>query len=116
MNSNKLIIIATLAALSLSACAPSMMNDGPGADRFGPSHQALTTNERLMTEAKRAVADGNADEALQYYERLYKKDSNDADTALNYAQVLRKTGKPQRAALVLAPFIKKSTDDLIVSL
>jgi Flp pilus assembly protein TadD len=104
------LITAMVFCLALAGCEGH--RNGPVVAR--ESGNTETTNERLHTAAKQAIADGNADEALIFYEELYRKDSRDPETALNYAYVLRKTGNAQRAVLVLAPFVNaehKKQDD-----
>jgi tetratricopeptide (TPR) repeat protein len=69
---------------------------------------------RLSTAAANAIAEGKTDEALALYERLYNDNTSaflspDKDSfqeiALNYAQLLRKTGKAPQALTVLSPFL-----------
>lgn len=67
---------------------------------------------RLSTEAAMAIAQGKTEEALKLYEKIYTDPHSmplasthyrNQDIALNYAQLLRKTGSPQRALEVLSP-------------
>lgn len=93
---------------SMSNARTSSYNEGGNTTTssiFSNPFSDKTTNARIETAAKQAVADGNPEEALIFYERLYLKDAK-LDNALNYAQVLRKTGNPSRATMVLAPFIE----------
>jgi len=116
---NKAFLTLTMAScLALGSCS------GTISDRVGssPSHtktvanflspNAKTTNDRLETVAKQALRDGSPEEALKFYEDAYKNASNDPDNALNYAQVLRKTGNPDRAVMVLAPHAKEMENSL----
>lgn len=116
-------ILALVCGLAVSACQvtsdnkESLRTAGSGAHASSVLGHSTsigtitgydkTTNQRISTAAKQAVADGNANEALVFYERLYLKDSSNLEHGLNYAQVLRKTANPQRAVMVLAPFIEK---------
>src|SRR5512141_1005320 len=59
---------------------------------------------RLSTAANNAIAEGKTNEALALYGKLYASNKSQ-DAALNYAQLLRKTGKAQQALDVLAPFV-----------
>ena len=59
---------------------------------------------RLTTAANNAVAEGKTSEALDLYSKLYAK-SHTADVTLNYAQLLRKTGKAKRALDILEPYV-----------
>ncbi|MGM0421560.1 MAG: tetratricopeptide repeat protein [Pseudomonadota bacterium] len=105
-----ILMTAMVFCLALAGCEAHI--DGQPTAR--QSENTETTNERLETAAKQAITDGNTDEALISYEKLYRQDSRDPQTALNYAYVLRKTGNAERAVLVLAPFVdakdKKSAD------
>lgn len=81
-------------------------------------HQEATKN-RLSTAAVHAIAEGKTNEALNLYERLYTQTRPDLsrlddpeyqNVSLNYAQLLRKKGKIQRAFDVLDPFMEVSSD------
>lgn len=61
---------------------------------------------RLTTAAAEAIAAGRAEDALPEYRTLYIAHKNDAGHALNYAQLLRRTGNTDEAIKVLTPFIK----------
>lgn len=104
------VILATVSCLAISACNvttdTTQVAHGNKSSFFKNPFSDKTTNERIESAAKQAVEDGNPQEALVFYERLYTKDAN-AENALNYAQVLRKTGNPGRASIVLAPFMEK---------
>ena len=62
------------------------------------------TQARLSTAANNAIAEGKTKEALALYTKLYKS-APTRDTALNYAQLLRKTGQPEQAAEVLSSYV-----------
>jgi len=70
------------------------------------------TQTRLSTAANNAITAGKTKEALGFYSKLYKEDPKNQDTALNYAQLLRKTGKPEQAAKVLSPFVNGRDGEL----
>lgn len=95
-----------LCALTLSGCEtqPSV---GTAIDSM--SGQKTLAQKRLTTAAAEAIASGRTDEAATHYEKLYLKDSRNPEIALNYAQILRKTGKSQRAIMVLAPFVESKS-------
>lgn len=100
------MMTACLVSLALAGCeGHGLKNQDPGT-KNSLTAESETTNDRLDSAAKQAIADGNADEALVFYEKLYRQDSRNPETALHYAQVLRKTDNPQRAIFVLAPFVK----------
>ena len=86
---------------------------GKALDSLTGNHDAA--KDRLSTAAANAIAEGKTNEALIIYERLYTKthtgfflsdDVTNRDIAINYAQLLRRTGKVQRALDILAPFMK----------
>lgn len=93
-------------SLALSACAAG--------ERHAPIDSVKGFKEvreqRLATAAAEAIAAGKTMEALQTYEDLYGKSSGKEDVALNYAQLLRKAGKADRAVAVLAPFAGAGKD------
>jgi len=89
---------------------------GKALDSLTGKHDAA--EDRLSTAASNAIAEGKTNEALILYERLYTKTHSsfylpdnvtNRDIAINYAQLLRRTGKAQRALDILAPFMKKPT-------
>ena len=67
---------------------------------------------RLATSANNAIAEGKTKEALLFYSKLYKDHPEQQDTALNYAQLLRKTGKAKEAVKVLSPFINGRSGEI----
>ncbi|MBI3440772.1 MAG: tetratricopeptide repeat protein [Proteobacteria bacterium] len=84
---------------------------GDALDSLTGQHDAA--EERLSTAAETAIAEGKTEQALAFYEKLYADPHSislgtnhyrDYDIALNYAQLLRKTGRAQQAAEVLSPF------------
>lgn len=99
-------IVASLILLAtLPACSPSK-NALFGDVIDGAMGQRAETEERLSTAAARAIAAGKAEEALVFYEKLFEHDRRNPEAALNYAQVLRKTGDAEKAVSVLGPFVK----------
>lgn len=59
---------------------------------------------RLSTAASAAMAQGKIAEALAHYEALYnRKAIPDAETTLNYAQLLRRSGRAAQAIEILKP-------------
>lgn len=101
----KVIICALLAALSLTACV----------DRKDPINSMRGMKEerekRLSTAAYEAMSEGRTKDALDLYEQRYEKDSKDQVAAVNYAQLLRKVGNPQKAAEVLEPYARNNKVD-----
>ncbi len=101
---NKFVTVLSLAALmSVAGCKT---NDTPvvGAAVDSMTGMHDETESRLSTAANNAIAEGKTGEALALYTKLYKQD-NSPETALNYAQLLRKTGSAPQAVAVIAPFV-----------
>lgn len=63
------------------------------------------TEERLATAAAAAIAAGETGEALAKYQALYAHRPRDESVALNYAQLLRQSGKIDQAQDILKPFV-----------
>ena len=97
-------------SLGITACEPGVANKRMEYSRASMTGFSQTTNERLDSAAKQAVRDGNVAEAVHHYEELYRNDSSNPETALNYGQVLRQAGYPQRSLMVLSPFVKIDED------
>jgi Flp pilus assembly protein TadD len=99
--------LSLAALLSVAGCKTTETDNnvpfvGKALDSLNGMHDE--TEARLSTAANNAIAEGKTGEALELYSRLYDKDRTE-DTALNYAQLLRKTGKPEAALKVIGPFI-----------
>lgn len=96
-------VALSFAALLLSACAAH--NDPLVGDPLDEMQgQRAATERRLATSASDAMAQGKTNEAFVSYQKLYQRDSGNPDVAVNYAQLLRRTGKADQAVKVLAPF------------
>ena len=108
--SRSVLIAAVLTTLVFTGCKTSGDNSLLKSVDSMSGFQSKA-NARMTTAAMEAIAAGRADEAAQYYEKLYLKDSDNSEIALNYSQALRKTGKSQRAVMVLAPFAAKDKPD-----
>lgn len=100
-------LVAVAAALMLSGCVAATNDAGAGAPIDSMLGKKAMTERRLATAAIDAIAEGKADEALVYYEKLYKRSFKNADVSLNYAQLLRKAGRIDEAIAVLKPFAVK---------
>lgn len=115
MKNTAVLIAATLSLLCLTAACEPLPSSGKAIDSM--SGQKKLTQQRQKTEAYEAIAAGRAQEAAEHFEKLYLKNNKNREFALNYAQALRKTGKAQRAVVVLAPFVeKKSKIDPVMAL
>lgn len=99
-----LALLATV-SLMLSACAAT--NDITTGDPVDSLQgQKAMTERRLTTAAVDAIHQGRTAEALDNYEKLYARNGGDADIAVNYAQLLRRTGSADQSLKVLSPFVK----------
>lgn len=108
------LLLSSLIVLSLAGCADSKDMKNPINSMQGMKSER---ERRLATAASDAIAEGKTTEALALFERRYGNTPKDADVALNYAQLLRKTGRADRALEVLAPFTedKKSKNGLMLN-
>lgn len=98
-------------AMLLTACAAT--NDvsvGDPIDSMRGKHAA--TERRLATAALDAIAEGKTNEALTHYEKLYNRSLSNAEIAVNYAQLLRKSGQTEQALKVLQPFATRQKKDM----
>lgn len=72
------------------------------------------TQQHMLASADEAMQAGHYEDAAVMYEKLYMSHGNDDDIALRFAQALRKTGRQNRAVMVLSPYIygkEKKTKD-----
>lgn len=104
----KLPVIA-IALITLAACQTSG-NVTPVEELA----QGNTNAEiRLATKAQTAISTGTAKEALKSYEHKFKRSKILTDeTLLNYAQLLRNSGKPRTAIKVLTKYALDSKGKL----
>lgn len=98
--------LCALGTVLLAACEPGIAQKDLEYSKATFTGHAQTTNEQLATRAKQAARDGDSAQALAHYERLYKTNGKNPETALDYAQILRETGAADRAVTVLGPFVK----------
>jgi predicted Zn-dependent protease len=68
-----------------------------------------------IRELLASIYEGNKNypAAEKIYRRLFEQDSSDSMRGLNYARVLMKVGKPQKAELVLRPLIHHPNPDVL---
>lgn len=104
----KLLASTCLLSLALllgtAACKPSNVPvAGKALDGF--SGMRKDTEKRLSTAAHNAILEGKTAEALELYEKLYEKNQTTPAIVLNYAQLLRKSGKAEKALDVLKPVV-----------
>jgi Flp pilus assembly protein TadD len=93
MNRHSVLLLASCAVLSLTACGTT-----------GTTTGATSHSDRTQTTAARNDAGGYSLNAL---EANYKKDSSDINNATAYGRALRHANRLQRSAMVLAPIADK---------
>lgn len=110
MTTIRIALMAAAAALPLMLGACADHYDRPSVAQAVDSMQGKeqAVQSRLTTAAAEAIAAGKMDEALQKYEKLYRNDKRDTSHALNYAQLLRRSGRGDEAMKVLTPFAKNA--------
>lgn len=99
-------LLSLAALLSVAGCKTTDNNNVPVVGKAFDSLNGMhdEAEARLSTAANNAIAEGKTHEALELYSKLYKENRTE-DTALNYAQLLRKTGKPKEALKVIERFV-----------
>lgn len=105
------LVLTSFLVMSLAACADTKDMKDPINSMRG---MKVERERRLATAASDAIAEGKIDEALPIFERRYGKKPDDRDVAVNYAQLLRKSGKSGQALGVLEPFVEDDTTDGLV--
>jgi Flp pilus assembly protein TadD len=110
----RIALLAGLAALLLlPACEPQLERELSG-DPVDSLLGKRAATQRHMTEAAAdAVAAGKTAEARDLYAELYKIPSRRAEVALTYAQLLRRTGDPGKAAMVLTPVVLDRSGEIM---
>jgi len=99
------IYCSAFLALSLTACQTAQEQEySSHTDRI---------NAILEREVNNAQLSGNTAGSLALLERVYKRNSNDPETALKYARALRHANRLQRASVVLTPFARDEMLDNI---
>lgn len=108
MKQTKLYITLIASTAILGACST-----------LGIEHKAAKQEEKIPTKQERmdkaiekatedAARKGSIPAALATLEKQYKRESQNPNVALRYAQGLRHAGHVNRAALILTPFAKES--------
>ncbi len=94
------LLLSLITLVSLSAC---QLKDQPV---MPLDFHAKVTERRLATEANEAIRSGKIEDAIVKFEKLYNSMSTrDTTVALNYAQLLRKKGFPEKSIKVLSPYV-----------
>lgn len=109
-------LLVTTCLLSLALLMPIASCKPAKTPLVGKAINGLTgmpnqKEKRLSTAAQNAIAEGKTGEALEHYKDLYDDRSTDPDVALNYAQLLRKSGNAEKALDVLKPLITYGIHD-----
>jgi len=107
----RLLTLAAAGCLSACVAASNDTTVGVGSALDSVQGRRAHTERRLATEALDAIAAGKTAEALLSYEKLYKRSPRNREVAVNYAQLLRKSGRPEEALAVLRPFAEAKTKD-----
>lgn len=112
MSTHRIALAAAAFSLLLAGCS-SDPYDRPSLAHAVDSLQGQKqeVQSRLTTAAAEAIAAGKAQEALEHYEKLYRSDKRDSGYALNYAQLLRRSGRSDEALKVLSPFAKQALNN-----
>ncbi len=95
----RITLLGALSCISLAACSTT---DTTGSD--GMSSRDAKIDSALDRAAQSAAMQGETNQSLGYLERLYKRNPQDAATAVSYAKALREAQYLNRASAVLAPF------------
>lgn len=99
---NTLRALLLCTALLLPAACAKQESPMVGIDSMqGMKKETAQREKNLAADSSLA---GNTMESLRLYHDIYKKDPDNKGHALRYAQLLRKTGKPEGALKILAPF------------
>jgi Flp pilus assembly protein TadD len=101
-NPKKLSAVLCMTALLALASCKGMDPTHEAVDSMRGMHEE--TQQRLSEQARDAVASGHIEEAVRFYASLHKQHPHDRGTALVYAQLLRRAGRPAEAVKVLTPF------------
>jgi len=99
-----ILAAALLMCLALGGCKTSQSNPFTRPLDGALGHRG-ESEARLSTAAAAAIAEGKADEALDKYQTLHLHHPNNPEIAVNYAQLLRKTGKADKASDILSGFV-----------
>ncbi len=106
MKKNPIYIALAVSVSMLGACKTT---ESPSSV---PETKAPTKEERMESAIEKATANavkkGSIPAALATLEKQYKRDSDNPEIALRYAQGLRHAGHINRAALILSPFAKET--------
>lgn len=103
-----LILVAGLSfTVFLSGCQTTAGSRGLNGETSAKIDAAL---ERAAGDA----AEQGGEESLAMLERMYKRDSGNAETALKYARALREAGRLNRASAVLSPLAEKKSSPTAV--
>ncbi len=94
------LILALSASILLTACQTGKsIEAGPASET-----QAEKIDSALQRAATSASRAGSTEQSLAMLEKIYKRNSEDEQAALDYAAALRKEDQLNRAAIVIAPF------------
>lgn len=95
------LLIGTSALLT--ACVSSGSTPSAHSSNSGFDHMSRLDNA-LARAANTAYEQGNKGQSLAILEKIYKRNSNDAEATMNYAEGLREADYLDQANMVLTPF------------
>ena len=93
---NKRFILCALLSLILAGCQTTSTVDSKG-------HET-SIDAALQRAVDKTVKNGQGAQSMVYLEKIYKRNSEDANAAVNYARALRHNNYLLRALTVLSPF------------
>ncbi|NCT40513.1 MAG: tetratricopeptide repeat protein [Alphaproteobacteria bacterium] len=94
---NKTILMASC-VFALGACQTTSSTSTPPQSRSSKIDNAM---QRAAISAKRS---GNANKSLSVLEQIYKRNSNNEQSAIDYAAALRRNDYVNRASIIMEPF------------
>jgi len=108
-----LAVLPLTAMLALGGCAvaqKAQANLDPNKPIDSLTGEYKETDAHLNAAATNALAAGRTADALEAYKELHKRHPHDMAISIGYAQMLRKTGKAQKAADLLDPYTAPPVD------
>lgn len=102
-----LLSASFIAVMALTACQSTGTTTTMTADEYASARQGRI-DSALEKAAGKAAQSGKTEESIAILEKVYKRNSDDPDTATRYARALRKAGHLNRASMVISPFARNS--------
>lgn len=107
-----LLSVSFIAVMALTACqsATTGTTTTISAEDYTNARQARI-DSALEKAAGKAAQTGKTEESIALLEKVYKRNSDDPDTATRYARALRYAGHLNRASMVISPFARDTERD-----